>query len=176
MSQPATAREALLAIADMLAPGERAVVDQVTSAHDDPEAYVRAHAGRLAERGIDEPEPELAWIALVDALTDHDLLAEVDWKEADADVVDQLRSLRSSPAKPRTWAWWPEHADNELSTYEFLQLAGDRLLENGTALAVLDIDSDCYPLVLLPAERSAELVTLATTAGFTAEVVSTSRE
>jgi len=165
---PETAREALIEIAALLAPDEPAVAERVALAYDDPEGYVRAHADQLGERGIGEPEPELAWIALVDALTDHGLLAEVDWREADADIVDQLRELRSSPA-PESWAWWPE--PNELETYEFLQLAGDRLGAGGTALAVLDIESDCYPLVLLPAERGAELVALAAKTDFTAEVL-----
>jgi hypothetical protein len=165
---PETARDALVQIAALLAPDEPAVARRVTLAHDDPDGYLRAHADQLDERGIDEPEPNLAWIALVDALTDHDLLAEVDWREADVDVVDQLRELRSSPAE-ESWAWWP--APNELPTYEFLQFAGDRLAASGTALAVLDVESDCYPLVLLPAARGAELVALAGAAGFAAEVL-----
>jgi uncharacterized protein DUF6630 len=164
--QPSTPRDALTAIAELLAPGEPAVAERAAHAHDDPDGYVRAHAAQLDLRGIDEPEPNLAWIALIDALDDHGLLAEVDWREADGDVVEQLRELRSSPA-PEAWAWWPER--NELATYEFLQLAGDRLRAGGTALAVLDIESDCYPLVLLPAARATELVALATAAGFVAE-------
>ncbi len=40
-----------------------------------------------------------------------------------------------------------------------------------TALAVLDIESDCYPLVLLPAARATELMALAAAAGFTAAVL-----
>jgi len=55
-------------------------------------------------------------------------------------------------------------------------LAGGELRDAGTALAVLDIESDCYPLVLLPADRATELVTLATTAGFTANVLATAQK
>jgi hypothetical protein len=142
----------------------------VVHAHADPESYVNAHADRLDDRGIDEPEPELAWIALVDALTDHGLLAEVDWKESADEIVARLRELRSSPARPEAWAWFGT-AGTDLATHDFLELAGSGLREAGTALAVLDIESDCYPLVLLPADRAAELVDLATTAGFTAEIL-----
>jgi hypothetical protein len=165
---PEPAREALIEIATLLASDQPAVVARVVLALDDPDGYLRAHADRLDERGIDEAEPDLPWIALVDALADHDLLAEVDWKEADSDIVDQLRELRSSPAA-ESWAWWPE--PNELPTHEFLWLAGDRLRANGTALAVLDIGADCYPLVLLPAERGDALVALAAGTEFTAEVL-----
>lgn len=162
---PPSVRDALIAIATLLAPDVPDVAARVDHAHTDPEAFLQAHADRLDERGIDEPLPELAWIALVDALTDHGLLAEVDWKEAAEDIVAQLRALRSSP---QDWTWV---TDSDLPTYEFLQLAGQELRGVGTALAVLDIESDCYPLVLLPAARADELVSLATTAGFTASVL-----
>jgi hypothetical protein len=167
---PPTARDALIAIAALLAPGEPAVADRVAHAHTDPDGYLQAHAGQLDERGIDEPIPELAWIALVDALTDHGLLAEVDWKEDTDEIIAQLRDLHSNPAQPEAWTWLAT-ADTDLETYDFLELAGGELLDTGTALAVLDIESDCYPLVLLPADRADELVNLATTAGFTAEVL-----
>lgn len=163
---PLSVRDALIAIATLLAPDAPDVASRAADAHTDPEAFLRTHADRLDERGIDEPLPELAWIALVDALTDHDLLAEVDWKEAAEDIIDQLRELRSSP---QDWTWAAD-CDTDLPTYDFLQLAGTKLRDAGTALAVLDIESDCYPLVLLPAARADELVTLATTAGFTAGV------
>ncbi|HWO66734.1 MAG TPA: DUF6630 family protein [Umezawaea sp.] len=167
---PSTVRDALAALAALLAPGEPDVAARVTSAHDDPDAYLRAHADRLDDRGIDEPIPNLAWIALVDALADHDLLAEVDWKEESEEVVGQLRALRSNPTDAEAWTWL-DNADIHVATHEFLDLAGARLSEAGTTLAVLDIESDCYPLVLVPNARSRELVDLAATAGFTAGVL-----
>ncbi|MCS7481940.1 DUF6630 family protein [Umezawaea endophytica] len=166
---PQTVRDALAALAALLAPGEPDVAERVTSAHDDPDAYLLAHADRLDERGIDEPIPTLAWIALVDALADHDLLAEVDWKEEAEEVIAQLRALRSNPTNAGAWVWLDE-ADVHVATHEFLDLAGTGLGEGGTTLAVLDIESDCYPLVLVPNSRRADLVDLATAAGFTAGV------
>lgn len=147
-----TVRDALVAVA----------------AHDDPGAYLLEHADRLDDRGIDEPFPGLAWIALVDALADHGLLAEVDWKEAPDEIAAQLRALRSAP---RADELWTSPAESELPTYEFLELAGNRLHGTGTALAVLDIESDCYPLVLLPAARAGDVVALTAAAGFTAAVL-----
>ncbi|MCR6487430.1 hypothetical protein M8542_31840 [Amycolatopsis sp. OK19-0408] len=161
-----TARDALVAVATLLAPEIPQVSRNAAAALDDPAAYVAEHADRLDDRGIDEPFPLLPWIALVDALTDHDLLAEVDWKEAADEIAGRLRALHSAPAGVA----WQELAESELPTYEFLELAGGRLLGTGTALAVLDIESDCYPLVLLPATRADDLVTAAKAAGFAAEV------
>lgn len=163
----APVRDALMAVAAVLAPDTPPVAARVAAAWDDPDAYLREHADRLDERGIDEPVAELAWIALVDALADHGLLAEVDWKEAPAEVVRQLRALRSAPPAERVWTWSERH---EAPTAEFLEAAGERLLGTGTALAVLDIESDCYPLVLLPASAADDLVALAAASGFTAEV------
>jgi hypothetical protein len=163
---PPTSRDALIAVADLLAPGAPEVGARAAAAHDDPAGYVQENAEQLHERGIDEPIPELAWIALVDALADHELLAEVDWKEADDEIVARLRELSSSPAEG--WSWYAGPDEDGLPTYDFLQLAGERLAAEGTALAVLDIDSDCYPLVLLPVGQAADLVDLASAAGFTA--------
>ncbi|MEV8435738.1 DUF6630 family protein [Actinosynnema sp. NPDC051121] len=169
MSSPSPARDALLALAALLAPGIPEVAERVMNAHDDPDGYLRAHADRLDDRGIDEPIPDLAWIALVDALTDHDLLAEVDWKESADEIVARLRELRSSPAEPESWAWFAEVAD-DLPAYDFLERAGDALRADGTTLAVLDIESDCYPLVLLPNGQADDLRRLATATGFTADI------
>jgi hypothetical protein len=167
---PSTVRDALAAVAALLAPGDQDVVDRVTSAHDDPDAYLRAHADQLDDRGIDEPIPTLAWIVLVDALSDHDLLAEVDWKEEPEEILRQLKALRSNPTDAETWTWL-DGTDIDVVTHEFLDVAGAGLRDGGTTLAVLDIESDCYPLVLVPNGRSGELVGLAAEAGFTVGVL-----
>ncbi len=174
---PPTARDALIAIAELLAPDVPDVADRVVGAHDDPLAYVQAHAEQLALRGIREPRPNLSWIALVDALDDHGLCAEVDWKEMWEGVIAPLRRLRSWPTQPDALAWAdPANTEyDDLPTLEFLRLAGDRLRRAGTALAVVDIDSDCYPLVLVPVTRAKELIDLATIAGFGAYVFATSK-
>jgi methionyl-tRNA formyltransferase len=166
---PSTARDALIAIAALLAPGNQDVADRVVHAHTDPDAYLRDHADRLDDRGIDEPTEDLAWIAMVDALTDHGLLAEVDWKEDPTEILSQLRALNPNPG---TWAWVAT-ANTDLATYDFLEQTGTNLQTTGTALAVLDIESDCYPLVLLPTDHTRELVALAETAGFTAAILAT---
>ena len=84
-------------------------------------------------------------------------------------ITGRLRALRYAPAADELW---PDLARSELPTHEFLEAAGSRLRGTGTALAVLDIESDCHPLVLLPATRAGELAGLAAAAGFTAEVYS----
>ncbi|MEV6425240.1 DUF6630 family protein [Streptomyces sp. NPDC051662] len=171
----APAAEALVALAELLAPGRAAVVEAVLFAYDDPDAYVRTHAEPLEDRGIDAPIENLAWIALVDALTAQGLLAEVDWKEDSDEIRRQLRSLESRPTVD-PWSL-ADPADAEatdtvpLDTAAFLNDAGRLHLEVGVALAVLDIESDCYPLVCFPARRASELTPLAARAGFYAAVL-----
>ncbi|MBD0737125.1 hypothetical protein [Streptomyces sp. CBMA29] len=164
-----TVRTALEAVAALLAPGHPAVAADVRLAVDDPDGYVRTYADRLDERGIDEPFPHLPWIALVDALEARRLLAEFDWKEAPDEIQARLRRLDSRPVID-PWDDLPDVPADELGlqTHEFLAACGRRYHEYGKALAVLDIESDCYPVVCLPASRAAELTALATRAGFAA--------
>ncbi|MFF2008524.1 hypothetical protein ACFVWY_05535 [Streptomyces sp. NPDC058195] len=153
----------LAATAALLAPAHPAVAERVLLAHDDPEGYVRAYADELEERSVYEPVPELPRIALVDALYAHGLLAEFDWKEHPEEIRAQLRLLGSAPtADP--WVLF-EDGDLRLATYDFLEVCGRRYRDVGAALAVIDLESDCYPVVCLRAARAAELTSLAGRAG-----------
>lgn len=156
--------DSLTAVAALLAPDRPAVAEQARHAHTDPEGYVRTYAARLDNRGIDEPFPGLAWIALVDALHEHKLLAEFDWKEDADEIRRQLRGLASRPSvDPWTLI---EDAEAAVPTHDFLEVCGRHYREVGAALVVLDIESDCYPVAGLRAVRVDELISLAKGAGF----------
>ncbi|KOU47391.1 hypothetical protein ADK56_26410 [Streptomyces sp. MMG1522] len=170
MSDPhdaGTARASLAEIAALLAPAHPEVAEEVLRAHDDPEGYVSAFADRLDDRGVDEPVDDLPWIALIDALSDRGLLAEFDWKEDAAEIRARLEALELRPSAD-PWALLAA-AETALPTHDFLHACGRRYREVGEALAVLDIDSDCYPVVGLPAARADELTLLADRAGFPVE-------
>ncbi|MFE4384092.1 DUF6630 family protein [Streptomyces cyaneofuscatus] len=158
------ARAALAAIASLLAPAHPSVAEEVLRAHDSPHGYVSAFGDRLDLRGIDEPVDNLAWIALIDGLDARGLLAEFDCKEDAQEIRSQLRSLDSRPSVDP----WVLFEDEEmlLPTEAFLHACGRHYRETGVALAVLDIASDCYPVVGLRAARTEELTTLAARAGF----------
>jgi hypothetical protein len=162
-----TTRDALAGLARLLAPGEPEVAARVLHAYDSPDAYLAEHADRLEDRGIDTPIENLAWIALVDSLTDHHLLGEVDWKEAPEDIRDALGQLTSRPAD-EVWAW--HDSEEDIFTHDFLKRAGEHTYAAGKALVLLDIESDCYPLAYLPVARVAELIELAADAGYRVEV------
>ncbi|MFF8965735.1 DUF6630 family protein [Streptomyces globisporus] len=158
-------RASLAEIAALLAPAHPGVAEEVLRAHDSPHAYVSAFADRLDDRGIDEPFEGLAWIALVDALAAHGLLAEFDWKEDPQEIRARLRKLESRPSVD-PWDLFEAHATTILPSDGFLHACGRHYREIGAALAVLDIDSDCYPVVGLRAARADELTALAARAGF----------
>ncbi|PWS46475.1 hypothetical protein DKT74_07060 [Streptomyces sp. ZEA17I] len=161
---PEDVRDALAGIAALLAPAHPSVAEEVLQAHDRPRDYVSAFEDRLDQRGIDEPVENLAWIALIDALHAHGLLAEFDWKEDAHEIRAQLEGLGARPsADPWKLSGVPEPA---LPTDAFLHACGRRYREVGAALAVLDIESDCYPVAVLPAARAQELTALAAVAGF----------
>ncbi|MGW1297165.1 DUF6630 family protein [Streptomyces sp. NPDC002533] len=166
-------RASLAEIASLLAPAHPDVAEEVLRAHDSPHDYVRAFADRLDERGIDEPVDNLAWIALIDALAARGLLAEFDWKEDPQEIRAQLRKLESRPSVD-PWALF-EADGTALPTDEFLHACGRHYREIGAALAVLDIDSDCYPVVGLRAARADELTALAARAGFPVHHLGTGR-
>ncbi|MFG3397774.1 DUF6630 family protein [Streptomyces parvus] len=159
-------RASLVEIAALLAPAHPDVAEEVLRAHDSPHDYVSAFADRLDDRGIDEPVDDLAWIALVDALAAHRLLAEFDWKEDPQEIRAQLRKLESRPSVD-PWVLFEADAST-LPADEFLHACGRHYREIGAALAVLDIESDCYPVVGLRAARAGELAALAARAGFSA--------
>ncbi|ARI56145.1 hypothetical protein A6E92_31240 [Streptomyces sp. S8] len=161
---PEDVRDALAGIAALLTPAHPSVAEEVLHAHDRPHDYVSAFEDRLDQRGIDEPVENLAWIALIDALHAHGLLAEFDWKEDAHEIRAQLEGLGARPSADP----WPLSGAPEppLPTDAFLHACGRRYREVGAALAVLDIESDCYPVAVLPAAHAQELTALAAVAGF----------
>jgi hypothetical protein len=157
----------LLELAHLLVPDDPTLVEEVRLAVIDADDYVRQYRERLHGRGIDAPIPALPWIALADGLSARDRLREIDWKAELEDItwnLDQLAALR--PEQPDRWTWLEEEAWQDKMPEDVLPAIGNRLLQNGMALVTLDIDSDSYLLVVLPADRSQESRRLAQLAGY----------
>lgn len=151
-------RDALAAIAKLIAPKAKRAVVEVTAAATDGAAYYRAHETQLAERNIDGPMPLLPWIALVDALIAAKACTEIDWK-TDADEV--AWAIGKLPGAPRKALAAIAREDDDRSTWELLELAGQLLRGHDRQLCALDIDSDSYCLVLVPLGDARTLVALA---------------
>ncbi len=160
-----TARDALRAIAELLAPDSAAVIDRVTLAIDQPERYVEVQ-NELYSQTLEKPHPEMAWFALVDALHEQERLVWVDWNEDAAEVLGQLRVLTSAPAG--SWEWADSLVvafDRAAGLESLLARIGDNITDTGVSLAWLDSDSDTFLLALVPSVHGATLVELALATG-----------
>ncbi len=94
----------LAELAALLAPGDAKVAAAVALATTDPTAYLAKYAARLRERAIDRVRPDLAWIALIDALGLAKRLAEIDHRAAYEDVTFAINRLASLPKLRARWS------------------------------------------------------------------------
>lgn len=146
---------------------EEQIFSEVSLALEKPETYFEKFEDRLDERGINNPIDQLAWISLVDALLEHDLAFELDWKESGlyiCDVVDDLLYR-----KKMAYINWEEFEDGEfenLPTSQCLNVISEKLKKQAISLAYLDIESDCYILITVPSSDIDEIKELAQEAGY----------
>lgn len=146
---------------------EEQIFSEVSLAIQKPESYFEMFKDRLDERGIDSPIDELAWISLVDALLDHGLAFELDWKESGlyiCDVVDELLDRKNMACV--SWEDFEDGEFDELPTSQCLNKISEKLKEQAISLASLDIESDCYVLVAVPSSDIDEMKALAKEAGY----------
>lgn len=146
---------------------EEQIFSEVSLAIQKPESYFEMFKDRLDERGIDSPIDELAWISLVDALLDHGLAFELDWKESGlyiCDVVDELLDRKNMACV--SWEDFEDGEFDELPTSQYLNKISEKLKEQAISLASLDIESDCYVLVAVPSSDIDEIKALAKQAGY----------
>ncbi|MEY9972005.1 hypothetical protein ABH966_002379 [Lysinibacillus sp. RC46] len=146
---------------------EEQIFSEVSLAIEKPETYFEKFQDRLDERGIDSPIDQLAWISLVDALLDHDLAFELDWKESGlyiCDVVDELLDRKKMACI--SWGDFEDGEFDELPTSQCLNEISEKLKEEGISLAYLDIDSDCYVLITVPSSDIDEIKKLVQEAGY----------
>lgn len=135
----------LLALARLLAGPQHAdrVAEEVALAATDADGYAARFEDRMDDRMISPQTSRLVWIALVDALDDAGRAIELDWKEDVAEVEAALDRLAGRPVFADTL---PDDAD----TFDALKQAGRQALDANLALFHLDIDSDSYPVTLVP--------------------------
>ncbi|MGZ3418783.1 MAG: DUF6630 family protein [Polyangiales bacterium] len=152
---------------ERLAPGQAKLAGQVAMAVDHPMVYVRAHGRRLAERAISEPVPHLPRVAVLDALVEKKLLAEIDANASAEDVLFAVDKLASLPKKRGRFKTLEKRDDfDDLDADTALRLAGELVAEQGFVLAALDVGSDAFPVVAIASGDVNAIATLAKDAGF----------
>lgn len=131
----------MVELAKLLCPRPETVAREVEIALDDPVRYVATHAKALRFRGVDRPVEGLAVLALIE----HDLAAELDWRES-----PHASSSRSRAARPAAELVAPE-LDDDVGAEQALQVAAGALAPR-FVLATVDIRSDSYPVVVMDAD------------------------
>jgi hypothetical protein len=158
-----TRLETLLQIGALLAPKSKRLPAEVTRAFADPRGYLVAKLRR--KTGLNEAlaDERLPWLALIRALEDARMSAAVDWRASASEIA---RALAHIGAPKKSIATMKRLDDDESSTQELLELAGDELRTHGVRLGYLDDGSDSYALVLLPARSVRRLKQLAKAARY----------
>ncbi|CEP36454.1 MULTISPECIES: DUF6630 family protein [unclassified Halomonas] len=134
-------------ICRQLCPRDDELVVEVNLALSDPESYFEKYSDDLMERGIEDPSEVTPWIALVDGLTRSASLVELDWKFDAADLVWNLEQLQICKANAIDFSKINESDEYSEDLFKLVAIVLDSYSMN---LIILDIDSDSYPLMVIP--------------------------
>jgi hypothetical protein len=145
MPTPEARLQALGRLAKLLCDDDT-LLDEIGVAWNEPERYVTARAERLSDRGIEKPIPQLAFIALVDALQARKRCVEIDWRADPRDMVKAVRTLLRGFQRK---GWKPPRLEDGVELAELLSVVGSSIEGMGLSLCHLDHQSDSYALVLM---------------------------
>ncbi|MEA4907154.1 MAG: hypothetical protein VB089_06035, partial [Anaerolineaceae bacterium] len=100
------------------------------------------------------PQPGLAFIAFVDGLWERGYLKEISWQEEPQDLVANLQPMieRALPGQ-FDWSWLNYAVWEDQTTDLLLRAIGARLYQQGYLLVSIDMDTDTYPVFLVPAAQ-----------------------
>jgi hypothetical protein len=157
----------VIELASNLMAEDPSLAQEVQLAIVSADEYVSRFQERLRARGINKPQSDLPWIALVNGLEDRGRVRELDWKEAPEDVawkIDHL--LANQPPQPGRWAWMASAEWEDKLPHDVLPAIAARLAEEGFTVVTIDIDSDSYPVMILPISQVGECQRLAQLAGY----------
>jgi hypothetical protein len=134
----------------------RSLADELQQSDTDPAAFFAAHKGaHFTNRGITRPgDDEQTLCYLLDVLGENKLVVELDWKD-DFEEVNAAIELLSGGAVEEIAS---EDDDEEL--HALLETIEDRLDEEGYTLIQFPLDSDSYPIALVPRKKGKALLRL----------------
>lgn len=133
-------------------------------AFEDPESFFDDDGEfTLSDRGLTYPEalPLVPKFVLIDTLMEHNLMAEVDWKEEEAEVRFAVNRI----LKAKNYSFTLSEADRYIGeqTFEVIELINDNELQTaGYSLEMLDIDSDSNVFTIVPVDRQTAVAAMFT--------------
>ena len=139
-------------------PGDaKQLAEQLLESDNDPLSFFEKHKeNHFFNRGISRPgNVEQTLCFLLDVLSEHHVVYELDWK-ADSDELNQaLRVL--SKGKIQENLFTEEDEEDADGMYELLDMAEELLEEYGLALVTFPLESDSHPIALVPLEQKEEI-------------------
>lgn len=140
-----------------------AAVRQFTA---DPDAYFADHEDDLIQRGIEDSEDVTGAVVVIDALGKVDEVAYMGWKSPVDEVVGLLERIprvkdTGINLEVLVEPGYPQEADVETVVGWINALLAD----SDVTVAILDEDSDAYPLIAVPTDRAASIAETADSLG-----------
>lgn len=140
-------------IAAVICGSDPDVMNNIENMLSHPQAYFTRTSGRYDERGIDVDKAEsktLYWIGMTDELIEGGYVAEVDYKCELEDFLWSLQQLKNYPLIADVIAGLSLNESENVDAWgEEICLA----IEGKAYLCLIDIDSDSYPVFILPPDK-----------------------
>ncbi len=148
----------ILETARVISSDDKAGIEQIKLAINDPRKYFKDNMDRFKARGIDLENDEsgnkldadeLLWLAMVDELEEHGYVFEFDWKCELKDFLWGLEQIKNYPliADAMKTVKLDENKDIEAWSKELSTAVGDKVF-----ICYLNFDSDSYAITVVTAE------------------------
>jgi hypothetical protein len=158
--------EVLLLLGRILDPDDGGLRDSLKLAVESPATFFEKHSD-TADRAGSPSNKSLGWLALVDGLIARKLATELDWRTSGEDAtwsLSQLKTYDRLSVKTRTWLPTLDH--ESFATVDYLRKLAPHADADGVIVAVMDIDSDSYIVLLLQKDQYAKATDAAAKLGY----------
>jgi hypothetical protein len=146
--------ELLLSLSQLLDPSDDGSLrDDLILAAERPADYLAKHP-EMRERMMNNADPaangSLPWLALVDGLMARGYATELDYKTTGTDAAASLEHLKGHTRFSRkTRDWLKTLGPEGMTTASCLRRVAAHAAFDGVVVAVMDIDSDSYIVLIL---------------------------